>query len=47
MILEQGLIKDGVIKIYKESNQDQTQSHEKPRYWNKNKNTVIYGATNT
>ena len=47
MILEQGLIKDGVIKIYKETNQDQTHSNEKSRYWNKNKNTVTYGATDT
>ena len=47
MILEKGLIKYGVIKIYKENNQDQTQSHEKPQYWNKNKNTVIDGATDT
>ena len=29
MILKQGLIKDGVIKIYKERNQHQTHSKEK------------------
>ena len=47
MILEQGLIKYDVIKIYKESNQDQTHSNDKPWYWNKNKNTVTNGATDT
>ena len=47
MILEQGLIKDGVIKIYKESNQDWTHSNDKSWYWNKKKNTVTDGAIGT
>ena len=47
MILEQGLIKDGIIKIYKETNQDRTHSNDKSRYWNKNKNMVTDGATDT
>ena len=47
MILEQGLIKDGIIKIYKETNQDRTHSNDKSWYWNKNKNTMPDGATDT
>ena len=47
MILEQGLIKYGIIKIYKETNQDGTHSNDKSWYWNKNKNTVTDGATDT
>ena len=47
MILEQGLIKDGVIKIYKESNQDQTHSNDKSWYWNKNNTIVTNGAIDT
>jgi hypothetical protein len=40
MGLEKGLIKDGIIKIYKENTQDQPQSNDKSLYWNKNKNPV-------
>ena len=47
MILEQGLIKDGVVKIYKEANQNQTPSNDKSRYWNKNKHVAIDGVTDT
>ena len=47
MLLEQGLIKDGIIKIYKETSQDQTHSNDKSWYWNKNKNTVTDGTTDT
>ena len=47
MILEQGLIKDGLIKIYKKSNQDRTQSNDKPGYWNKNKHTMKNCAIDT
>ena len=47
MILEQEIFKDGIIKIYKETNQHRTHSNEKSRYWNKNKNTVTDGATDT
>ena len=47
MILEQGLVKYGVIKIYKEKNQEWTHSNDKSWYWNKNKNIVTHGATDT
>ena len=47
MGLKQGLIKDGVIKIYKENTQDWGPSNDKTWYWNKNKNTVTDGVTNT
>ena len=47
MGLKQGLIKDGVIRLYKENTQDQGSSNEKTWYWNKNKITVTDGATNT
>ena len=47
MGLEQGLIMDGVIRLYKENTQDWGLSNEKTRYWNKNKNTVTDGATDT
>ena len=47
IILEQGLIKYGVIKIYKEKNQDRTQSNDKSRYWNNNKHTRIDSAIDT
>lgn len=47
MILEQRLIKDGVVKIYKDSNQDRSQSNDKSCYWNNNKHIVMDGVTNT
>ena len=47
MGLEQGLIKYGVIKLYKENTQDWGLSNDKTRYWNKNKNMVTDGATDT
>lgn len=47
MILEQGLIKDGVVKIYKEANQNQSHSNDKSRYWNENKHVATDGVTNT
>ena len=47
MGLEQGLIKDGVIKIYKENTKDRGPCNDKPSYWNKNKNIVIDGITDT
>ena len=47
MILEKRLIKDGIIKIYKETNQDRTHSNDKSQYQNKNKNTVTDSATDT
>ena len=47
MILEQGLIKDGVVKIYKEANQNQTHSNDKSRYWKKNKHVATDGVTDT
>ncbi|MDF3686227.1 hypothetical protein [Enterobacter hormaechei] len=47
MILEQGLIKDGVVKIYKEANQNQSHSNDKSRYWNKNKHVATDGVTDT
>lgn len=47
MGLEQGIIKDGVIKIYKESTQDHGPSNEKPLYWNKDKNIVTDGVIDT
>lgn len=47
MILEQGLIKDGVVKIYKEANQNQSHSNDKSRYWNKNKQVATDGVTDT
>ena len=47
MGLEQGLIKDGVIRLYKENTQDRGPSNDKTLYWNKNKNTVTDGATDT
>ena len=47
IILEQGLMKDGFINLYKENTHDKTQSNDKFWYWNKNKHTVTDGATNT
>ena len=47
MGLKQGLIKDGVIRLYKENTQDQSPINDKTHYWNKNKNTVTDGATDT
>ena len=47
MGLKQWLIKDGVIKLYKENTQDQGPSNEKTHYENKNKNIVIDGVTDT
>ena len=47
MILEQGLIKDGIIKIYKKTSQDQSYSNDKSQYCNKNMNIVTDGATDT
>ena len=47
MSLEKGLIKDGVIRLYKESTQDHSSNNNKSQYWNKNKNTITDGATDT
>ena len=47
MELEQGLIKDVVIKLYKENTQNQGPRNEKTQYWNKNKNTMIVGVIDT
>lgn len=47
MGLKQGLIKDGVIKIYKENTPDQAPYNDKPWYWKKNKNSITDSTTNT
>ena len=47
MGLKQGLIKDGVIRLYKENTQDRGPSNDKTCYWNKNRNIVTNGATDT
>ena len=45
MGLKWELIKNWIIRVYKENIQERAQSNDKPHYSNKNKNIVIDGAT--
>lgn len=46
MDIKRGHLDDGAIKHYKESSQDRP-NNDRSRYWNKIKNVVTDGATNT